>query len=266
MSVTAIQSVQGSIPYSSTVIDIVKKIAFVCLKEFTVSLTLGLTVACFVPTPAGITWMVGAAVVQLGVSAFFHSLGVFAATNRSEKLLSVCEWVTGANFALLTGLNTQFLIHETGHALAALSIYKKPRPQIYVRPFIGGLTDYCKTSLGLFGKKMGPVAATCFVLISGPVATLLISSAILTIGLGIKEKYPHFSKYLIAWGVLDFLNHAHYAYSALSTDSFNLAHDFVHLSIFGLDPVVATIAILAIPVILYTAQTAKKRAVQPNGP
>jgi hypothetical protein len=240
--------------------EIVKKIAVSCLKEFALTLTLSVTVACFVPTPVGIAYIITATFVQLAVSIFFHSLGAYAQYSigqkgpnvaQFEKILNVCQWVTGANFALLTGFNTQMLIHETGHSLAALFSYKRPQPKIELYPFMGGITQFYKTSLSGFGKKIGPVATTCFVIASGPAFTLLISSALLAIGLAMKEKYPQFGKYLIAWGLLDFLNHANYAYSALRTDQSSFSHDFAHLAIFGLHPVVATISIVAIPIVIY---------------
>lgn len=242
------------------VTDVIKNIALICLKEFALSLTLGVALACFIPTPAGIAILVSATFIQMTVSVFFHSLGAYAAYNISrhgpnlaqfEKIQNGCEWITGTNFAMLTGFNTQMLIHETGHTLASLFSYRNPRPQIQIHPFMGGTTQFYKTSLTAFGKKIGPVATTCFVIASGPAFTLLISSVILAIGVAIKERYPQFGKYLICWGMIDFINHANYAFSALRADpAKSFSHDFVHLSIFGLHPIVATIGIIAIPIVI----------------
>ncbi len=252
-------------------LDLVQKVALHCLTELTISLTLGTIVACFVITPVGLGFLATAIFVQSAVSIIFCSIGAFcsykAAQGGSSQdfyqwALSSCEWITGANFAYCTGYNTQFLIHETGHTMAAFAVYKNPRPLIEIKPFCGGMTEFYKTSLSPFGKKIGPVAATCLVIASGPGFTLLVSAAILIIGFAIKEKYPHFAKYLIAWSLLDFGNHAHYAYTALYTAPSNLSHDFVHLKIFGLHPVVAMIGIIAIPVIItagaYLLQSPKK--------
>jgi len=255
--INGVQRHHANLPLAA--IDVVKNVTLVCLKECAVSVALGVTIACFVPTPAGIAFLVSATAVQMTVSVFFHSLGAFAAYNISrkgsnvdqlEKLQNACEWITGSNFALLTGFNTQMLVHETGHTLATLLSYKSPRPMIEIFPFMGGITKYYKTSLTAFGRKIGPVATTCFVIASGPAFTLLISAAILAIGVAMKDRYPQFSKYLIAWGVLDFANHANYAYSALRANPSNFSHDFVHLSIFGLHPIVATVGIIAIPILV----------------
>lgn len=241
------------------VADLIKKIALTCLKELALSLALGLTVACFITTSGGFSLMITAVIVQLTVSLLFHSLGAFASYKVTQKgpnqkpfewLLWSCEYVTGFNFAVFTGYNTQSLIHETGHALALLSLYKKPHPQIELYPFGGGNTQFYKSSPTPFGRKVGPVATTCIIFASGPAFTLLISSALFAIGFAIIKKYPHLGKYLIAWGIVDFCHNACYAYSALHTNPWNPGHDFVHLAILGLHPVTATIGILAIPILI----------------
>ncbi|MBX7067592.1 MAG: hypothetical protein K1X28_10220 [Parachlamydiales bacterium] len=239
--------------------DVVSAIAIKIFKESLVTLALGSVVALFITTHVGFALMISAAIVQFAVSAFFHALGAFASykaldndsfQSHYKRIASFCEWVTGFNFSIFSGLNAQTVIHESGHALASMMIYKNPRPIIEIHPFVGGITQFYKTGLTQFGQKLGPAASTCFVVASGPAFTLLISSAILAIGLAIMENYPEFGKYLISWASIDFLNHASYAYSALNAEQWNLSHDFVHLSIFGLNPVVATIGILAIPVLI----------------
>jgi hypothetical protein len=252
-------SVPLAIAEPRPVCNIVQQIALKCLKEFSVALASGLVITAFIASPSGLALMLTATLVQFTVSVFFHSLGAYASykameegphKSHYERTVSACEWITGANFALFTGYNAQTLVHETGHALASLLIYKRPRPIIEIYPFIGGITQFYKTSLSDLGKKIGPAASTCLVVASGPGFTLLISSVLLAVGIAIKEKYPQLSKYLICWSILDFLNHAFYAYTALHADQWNLSHDFVHLSIFGLDPVTATVGLVAIPIVI----------------
>lgn len=249
------------------VCDVITSVAIKILKESAVTLALGCVVALFITTPMGLALMISAGMVQFAVSAFFHSLGAFAAyqaldndsfQTHYERISTLCEWITGSNFAIFTGINAQTVIHESGHAIASLMIYKNPRPIIEIHPFVGGITQFYKTGLTKFGQQLGAAASTCFVVASGPALTLLISSAILAIGISIMENYPEFGKYLISWASIDFLNHASYAYSALSAEQWNLSHDFVHLSIFGLNPVVATIGILAIPILITLGMSWKR--------
>ena len=87
-------------------------------------------------------------------------------------------------------------------------------------------------------------------IVSGPAFTLLVSSVLLAVGLAIRHTRPAFAKYLIVWSGIDFLYHAQYALAALYTEPWNLTHDFVHLTVFGLNPIVASIAILAIPIVI----------------
>jgi hypothetical protein len=241
-----------------TCIQIIKKVALAVFKDLALFLFLGFGVSLFVPVAIGSGYLVISLLVQTAVSLFFHSLGAFAAYRAAEKgkhesryatLATTCEYMTGTNFALLTGLNTQFLVHETGHALAALSVYKNPKIRVEVYPFSGGLTTYFKR-LNDFGKKLGAPTALALVIASGPGFTLLISSVILAVGLMVKGKNPLLGKYMICYSAVDFLNTASYALSTLKTDPFNWAHDFAHLSFFGLDPVVATIVILAVPLLI----------------
>lgn len=247
-----------AIPEPPAIRDVVQTIAIKCFKEFAASVALG-AVVCFFVAPPGIMLVMSSAVVQFVVSAIFHSLGAYSSHKSSQGgttknyydwAVSICEWLTGTNYAILTGYNVQNLIHESGHALASFLIYKRPQPLIEIYPFVGGLTQFYKTSLSNFGKQIGPAASTCLVVASGPSLTLLISSALLAIGIAIKEKYPEFGKYLITWSILDFFCHAQYAYSALRAEPWNLAHDFVHLSIFGLHPVAAAVGIAVIPILI----------------
>lgn len=238
---------------------VVKAVAIQILKDLALILAFGCPVAFFVATPAGLTVMLSASIVQISVSIFFHALGAFAsyqALKREgcqaiyEKMVSICEWLTGANFGLFTGFNAQILIHESGHALMSMLVYKNPRPLIEIYPFLGGVTQFYKTGLSSLGKQLGPAAATCLVLSCGPGLILLASSALLAIGIAMKEKHPQFGKYLISWSAISFLDQIIYAYSALSAESWNLTHDFVHLSIFGLHPVAATVGLVAIPLVI----------------
>lgn len=247
------------------VCDLVQEIALKVLKEFVVTLVLGLGVALLVTSQADLFLLLSAAVIQLIVSTFFHSLNAYARNQMHQSsLVSFSEWMNGLNFALLTAFNTQTVIHETGHALASLLLYKNPRPLIEIYPFAGGITQFYKTALSPLGQKLGAPMATCAVIASGPGLTLLLSSGLMILGIAILDTYPQLGKTLVSWSLIDFLHHSFYAYTALQADPWNLTHDFVHLAIFGLHPGVASIGILAIPALIALGMYLQRREPQPE--
>lgn len=203
-------------------------------QELVVSLAIGAAVAVFVPNPVHIAALIKGIAIQFFISGFFQTVGEMV-----PKMASVCEWWRGETFALFTGTNVQTLIHETGHALAAHVVYPNARPRIEIVPFGGGITRFNTEPGGI--KRL-------FVVASGPGLALLVSSVALAIGIAIRKKYPQVGKILICYGVFDFLHHAQYAYSALLPSLPH--HDFALLAAAGLNPVVATIAILAIPLLI----------------
>lgn len=232
----------------------IKQIGAVCFCQLAASLAIGLVVCSFVATPMGVSVLFSAMCVQFCVTFFFQALAAFPALAASNQNLSVVEWASPFAFSILTGINAQVLLHETGHLLAALTLYKKSRPTIEVFPFMGGLTKYYKRSLSPTGKILGPSLANLIVVASGPGLTLLVSSILLFTGLVIKKSYPELSKTLVCWGVIDCLNHAQYAYSAIRANPSDLSHDFLQLWIMGLHPMAATIGILAIPLLVFTGR------------
>lgn len=245
----------------------IKQIAALCFYQLTASLAIGALVSCFVTTPTGISLILSAICVQLCATVFFQILDAFPAPDESNKelaLTALTEWAPPSAFSILTGINAQVLIHETGHSLAALAIYKRARPHIEVFPFMGGWTKYYKRALTPLGKILGRSTANIFVIASGPGLTLLVSSILMAVGLAIKKTYPHLSKTLICWCLIDCLNHAQYAYSALSASPSDLSHDFLHLWIMGLHPVAATIGILAIPLLIFTGSQMKFSTASPE--
>ena len=238
--------------------DCVKNVAVALLKELVVCVPLGLAVASLVQTASGVSLITGAMLVQIAVSLVFHSLATLISQKkkgRAEETLSLFQWITGFNVAIFTGCNAQTLLHESGHALAALCVYKNGRPRIEIYPFVGGITRYYKGSLTPFGKKIGAAASTCLITASGPAITLLVSLTLFTIGLAIQKTHPRLAKYLVSWGVVDFIEHAGYACSAMREKPSKLSHDFVHLSLFGLHPIAASVAIVAIPALIWVGIT-----------
>ena len=237
----------------------VKTVALKCFKEFSFSLCLKFVISSFVVSSAGLSLLFNTILIQLAVSTVLHSIGEFAdykaeqnqnAPSLYQSTPSLTGWLSAFNLGLLTGYDAQNLIHELGHTITSTFLYKNPRPIIEVYPLIGGLIQFYKSGLSNLGKSIGPSSTTLLIFAAGPGLTLVISTALLSIGIAMRKEYPNLYRYPVTWSIIDFLHHVHYAYSAIAADKWNLLHDFVHLSIFGVDPLTTCIGILAIPVIV----------------
>lgn len=239
--------------------NVIKEVAIKIFQDMALALSLAVITACFVQTGGGILLLKKAFMVQVAVSALFHSIQGFLAykifnessyQNLYQKLHPLCEWGAAYNFAVLSGFNTFITAHEIGHAIGSWLVYKHASPNITIYPFRGGFTLFNRMSLSAFGKTLGKVGSVFFTTILGPALSLLISSSLLTIGISLFKTNRQLSKYLISCSSIDFLNHANYAYSALRTNPSDLSHDFVRLWQLGLHPIVSFSFIVAIPILI----------------
>lgn len=227
--------------------SLLTEVAIRCLRELAFSTICVRTVLLFVASPIGASRLFYGLAYQSIMNLYFHSLGARASALSMEKLASQCEWTTSLYFAYFTVPNTANLIHEAGHALAALAVYKNPKPGILIDPFVRGVTTYQKTALTSFGKALGPLRAKVLVIASGPGLIFVVSLTFWILGWVLYKKYPQLSKSMILSAGLEFYNQSLYALSALSANPSRLSHDFVSLALFGLSPLAAAIAIVAIP-------------------
>lgn len=235
MSVSPVASSPASLVQSilgNRITELVKRIFL----ELTISFALATLISTFT-IEANVAILFSALVVQSIACLVFHTIAVFG-------FPKIGNFLAAANWACFSGYNAQTLVHEAGHACAIFSLYTKSNPKILINPFQGGVTQYRKSPLTALGKWLGPSAATCAIVSAGPALSLLVSSVLLTIGYSMRKQHPQLSQYFLVLGLADFIQHAHYAYTAIGTRK-DLSHDFSHLAIFGLNPKVATIGIAA---------------------
>jgi quinol-cytochrome oxidoreductase complex cytochrome b subunit len=95
------------------------------------------------------------------------------------------------------------------------------------------------------------------VTLMGSTCSLLISTIAIAVGYAIRNKFPELGRYLIGVGRGDFYAHSFYALSALSTTPGPKGHDFLRLRAYGVHPLAAAIAILAIPLLLHMAMSSR---------
>ena len=250
--------------------EIIKKIAIQALTELAVSLAIGLVVCTFTASFGALFIITGVA-IQCIFNIFVRCVGVYAAqkalengpnTDQFLRIAKVAFLIAPWNFALFTAMNGQTLIHEAGHALMANAVYKNANTQIQIFPFLGGSTRFNPGELSSFGKKLGENRSLMLVTAAGPFLSLAVSSVSLASSLFMKEKHPRVSKYMQAAAINDFVTHAVYAFSALYTSPSKLSHDFVRLATFGIHPLAATAAIVAVPILITLGAQAIKEKIQ----
>jgi hypothetical protein len=223
------------------------------LAELALSLALGSF--CALATAKPILLWSGIAVqsvVNLAIRSFC------AATDRAQD-----NWLTASTFAFGSLQNIQIIIHEICHASAALCLLQSPSPTIKLIPYFSGITSFRVILPTDLGNQLGVQRIQPLITAAGPAFALLISSLQLTFSLKLLSSRPTIARTLIAAACINFIVHAGYALSARWSNPWQLAHDFVELKAIGLNPLYASIAILAIPIIII-GQAVWKTPVHPK--
>lgn len=232
---------------------LIRQVALETLTELAFSLAFAAITCSFVASSAALGIVVAGTIIQCVVNLFFRSMAARSLLRGDTESFFVRsqDAINSSHFALLSGFNVQTVVHEAGHALAAKMVYSPVRTQIIVQPFQGGYTQLRSGGLSAFGKRIGPLAARCFVVAAGPGFTVLISSVAYVAGCVLRDSSPKLAKYLMAYGASDILFTAWYAYTGMNASPDDLAHDFVYLSQVGLSPLVAAIGLAALPFLLH---------------
>ncbi len=221
--------------------------------ELTASLALNLVVITFVAAPlnpSAITlalmgYLVGA-VVQGGFALYKKY------KHSEEDATQPGQHIARVNTAVILGRAwPNIAIHETGHALSALSCFKKADPLISVSPMRGGNTNYA-ISYGLtpFGKLLGMQNARLLTSAAGIMASTVF--AMLEFGLAeqIKDQHPTISKSLNYHGISLILTDVIYGLTTFIASRADLTHDFMYLWQAGnIHPLIPITLMIAIPLI-----------------
>lgn len=241
---------------SSSFIEKIKEIAYSSLEELALSLSISFTVSFFATILFGPSFFITTTLLQVGMTTFFRIVKTFYPKKEEEKntptkLEKSCDWVIASIFSLFSTLKLQTLVHESGHAIAANLLFKDARPAIFMTGGASAHTEYTISSLSNLGLKLGKERAKAIVSLSGPLLSLSLASALLILGLFIKEKHPALSKYLTVAALADFIFHTLYSVSALFTAPENVAHDFIRIQSLGIHPLVGGLFIFTLPAIIF---------------
>jgi hypothetical protein len=229
-----------------------REIALRSLTEIVMSVALGAICCAFTATPtilwAGIAiqWMVNTAI-----------RGVLAWTGKAPA-----HGLTAFIASVGSLHNLQILIHEVGHACSANCLLQDAGSTIKLFPYIGGSTHFKVIRPTPLGEMIGPHRLQPLIAAAGPVLTLALSTIHLALGLHLAKKAPELSGMLICASLINFLFHAGHALMAIGANPNQIANDFVVLNSAGLPPLVAAIAIIAVPNIIFWNQLISETALR----
>lgn len=243
--------------------EAIERIALKVFTELVISFALG-ALCCAFAAPASVSLIISTVALQCVLNtAIRTAIAYFEVQAKSDATFKPPEpayWLTPYRFSQDSLANVQTIIHEKGHGFAANALLKNANPQIELFPYKGGVTTFEVSEASELGKKIGLERIHPLVAGAGPLLALGVSTICLATGLSVQEKYPELSRILILSAILDFMVHALYAFSALIASPLDIAHDFAVLwRTAAIHPVAATIAILAIPILILQAWPSQEK-------
>ncbi|MBF8263410.1 MAG: hypothetical protein HW387_1075 [Parachlamydiales bacterium] len=226
--------------------SVIRQVALRALKEL--ALALAITLICLPFTASG-AWVVMGSIAMAGiaVNAIIHWATIYIFRSKIDRMLGLAT--RSGIFFFSAGTHGSTLIHESGHCLMANRLFQS-RAKIQLFPFEGGCTSYSARTMTSIGQKLGYRRSTFLITLAGPALAILAATISLIAGLALRTSHPEAASLCIGFALFVFFGHAKYAYSGLSAPLSELGHDFVRLKAFGIHPLAACAAIVAIPIII----------------
>ena len=235
----------------------IQQIAKSALLELALCLAFAAVTSLFVATSLGVAFVFLKAIITIAVNLFLRvSLrdGVkrtIDPKNYLDRGVNTFMPYSPATLFSCFDLGTRHTItHELGHVVAAKMLYNiTSGPSISISPWTGsGFTTFRYSSLSTLGASIGVKASKLILLAAGTISTSLISVISLIGASCLRNKAPEVSKYLNVLTIIATVQGVLYALSALwTTIGDNPSHDFVQLALGGIHPLIATVTIIAIP-------------------
>lgn len=253
----------GDGPNSQLLQTLVNKVALNSLKELAAMAALSVVTSVFVLSPLSIGVMVGVGVAfwilttaaKVAQAVFCYLLATKNFDQKTVFHLQVLQrglnWFSPIEFAAFHALTSAVVIHECGHAFAALVWLERSHPVIEVSPiFGGGRTSFSMNQLSVIGKLFGWHRTEAIISAAGALTTLAFAVSALVGAHFIKKSQPTLSRYLFAAASMSVASEAAYALHALGQKAENKSHDFIFLWTKGIHPLAAFICLIAVPLIL----------------
>ena len=188
--------------------------------------------------------------ISYGFCHFFQKLDESSgkafgvAYSYAEKTAYIVAKIALCSFYFWT---TSRFFHELGHAIFAGALFQNSFPRIEMT-MTSQKTVYFPQSLTPLGQKLGWKNSLLLYAGGGYLFDLVHDFALLTFGHMSEDNEVKTETHLLVG--MNTLKNGIYAMSALWSQTKKVSHDFIQLQKFGkIDPLVAAIAIFAIPVI-----------------
>ena len=243
--------------------EVLKTLAIAAFKELAIGFACAGLACVFCASSTGLAMALGSVVAMVAVNTLFraavkqeekylHKIDRFK-TPRAEKqkklsksLITLFNYTSAMSFATVFASTAGIAIHEIGHALAAVLLFKNPSVSISVNPWKNGLTTWSGGSLSRVGKLCGFKEARLMVAAAGAVLILGMSLGLFIAGHVLKDKHPKVCQYLNMIGIMNLIIHVEYALSALGSNK-DPSHDFVALKAGGIHPFVSVAVLVGLP-------------------
>ena len=225
--------------------------------QMSAALTINFAVMTFIAAPLSITLMSGILLTTATIGILHAAYEIYRKKNllsnlqKNSQIVSTITQASIVNVAGLSGPN--IAIHESGHALAALTLFRDPSPEVKIFPFMGGATSYhISNGLTKFGKFFGKNHALMIVTAAGMAASTLFALFEFAIADRIKEAYPLISQFMTHHAIFQLFNEIVYALTAFISNKMELSHDFICLwQKGGIHPLIPIAFMIALPLLEY---------------
>lgn len=245
-------------------LSIIRDIALHSINELAVSLAFAGVTCLFVASPAIPTLLI-ATIGIVALNILFRCLAGYTALeieqakekNVDDEYLEdlqfshqLLQFLCPINFSILDMSTRNILVHEAGHAIAAVALYQNARPTIEVFPLTGGVTRFSVGSLTKIGEFFGRKWTSVIVSAAGPAIAIIAASLNLGLSHYYAKENPELHRYFLCMSIASIAQHVLYALSALWEKNPS-GHDFIKLwKVGGIHPLFSVVGLIALPLIM----------------
>lgn len=180
--------------------------------------------------------LLGAATLAVSVNACVQAClkrlnGSFSDNLEQEFKQPFCKETVQLSLMNLFNLSgLYYIIHEGGHALAALACFENASPKITFTAFRQGMTQFfVSNGLTPLGKRLGRQTALLVVAAAGIICSTLTAMIEFALSHGLEKHFPNLSRCLDLHAKVQLLHDLIYCLTTFITNKNNPYHDLMAL-------------------------------------